>query len=361
MQKKNNSLIAKAIGNIKKLLDENNIKNRTVIIACSGGQDSVTLLLLFNLLKKSFNLNIVVGHIHHGLRKESDDEEIFVKELAEKLNVTFEVRHLKLIKTSGWISIARSKRYEALNDIAKKHKTSDIFLAHTQTDNIETFFMHLIRGCGLNGLEGIRPSSFREVGEQGFFTYLRPLLPITRDETLEICNLMGVKPVSDPTNTNEEHLRIRLRQQIIPLIEQENRNFGDVLDSLIEQVRDVNCFLKTRKKQFRFIEVDPKEDDYGIELKNDEGYKSIFYKVMPYVPDLATEFINDLRDLLSITGVDISEIKYNIYKSIYLCFLEKESKHFNVKNFVIIYADGKNSVLEIKRQVAGPIPKVRNS
>jgi tRNA(Ile)-lysidine synthetase-like protein len=351
MQKKNDPLIAKALGDIKKLLNENSIKNTTVVVACSGGQDSIALLLLFSLLKKSHNLTIVLGHIHHGLRKESDNEEVFVKELAETKQIICEVRHLNLVKIPGWISIAREKRYQALNDIAKKYNTPYIFLAHTQTDNIETFFMHLIRGCGLNGLEGIRPTSFREFADQGVFTYLRPLLNITRDETLQICNLMGAEPVQDPTNTNEEHLRIRLRQQIVPLIEQENRNFGSVLDSLIEQVRDINCFLKTRKKQFRFIEVDPKEDDYGIELKKDDGYASIFYKVMPYVPDSAIEFINDLRELLATTGLDISEIKYNIYKSVYLCFLEEEKKYFNVKNSVIIYADGKNSVLEIKRLV----------
>lgn len=326
--KKNNPIIAKTIGDIKKILDKNSIKNKTILLACSGGQDSIALLMLLNLLKTSYGLNIIVGHIHHGLRKESDDEEIFVKNLAIELGLIFEVRHLELTKSSGWIDKARSKRYEALNEIAKKHETNCIFLAHTQTDNIETFLMHLIRGCGLNGLEGIR-----DISSRGGFVYVRPLLLTARSETEEICKIFNVKFVKDPTNVNEEHLRIRLRQKIVPLLEFENPNFCEAVNSLIEQVKDTNDYIVSKKKIYRFILLDDKD--------------GLTFKVIN-VNDSVVEFINDFRILLNDNGVDISEIKYFVYKNIYSAFLKKENKVFNVKPFVILFVNGKNSELRIQ-------------
>lgn len=206
--------LAAALGVVRRRLAARG-RPRRVVVACSGGPDSVALLGLLHCLHRSEQVNLVVAHVDHGLRRESPTEAEHVRALSAGLGLECRVTRLDLSPGSGIPARARAARRAALQAIARAEEASLIALGHTATDQAETVLMHLGRGAGLEGLSGMAPE---EIGPEGPAVWWRPILELTREETGAVAQRLGLSTVSDPTNENVRAPRIAVRSLILPVL-----------------------------------------------------------------------------------------------------------------------------------------------
>ena len=191
----------------------------TVIIAVSGGADSIYLLQRCLALSKKIPFRIVVAHVNHGLRaKASDGDAVFVRRMAKKHRLAYEATTLKIKGKKNLEALGRNKRYQFFEKIRKKWKADWVLTAHHLNDNIETVFFNLIRGAHFSGLKGIETVSPER-------HLLRPMLALTKSEILEYLTAKKIDHREDESNNDLEFSRNWLRQKIIPLFRKINRNF----------------------------------------------------------------------------------------------------------------------------------------
>ena len=188
--------------------------NSKVLVALSGGADSVTLLFTLRSLKAELGIaHLAAVHIHHQLRgEEADRDARFVASLCKQWNVPLFLHHTDvgaLAKTQkiGIEEAGRQARYTAFDKLCKSEGFTHVATAHTASDNTETVLLHLARGTGVGGLAGIPP-----VREQ----YIRPLLTCTREEIEAFCKEHQLPFVTDSTNNDVTYTRNRVRNRIVP-------------------------------------------------------------------------------------------------------------------------------------------------
>jgi tRNA(Ile)-lysidine synthase len=185
------------------------LEGKKILIACSGGLDSVVLTHLF----KTLNFNIAVAHCNFSLRgKESDGDENFVLDLAESLSIavfteTFAAKKFAKEHKISTQMAARDLRYRWFEEILKDFKYDFLLTAHHADDDLETFLINLSRGTGLRGLIGIPESNDKVI---------RPLLPFGRDEILKFAKENSIYWREDSSNSKADYLRNKLRLEVIP-------------------------------------------------------------------------------------------------------------------------------------------------
>ena len=184
-----------------------------IVVAVSGGPDSVALLRVLSAL----NVNpLVVAHINHHLRgPESDADAAFVETLATQTCLSFRVDHAPIPDGASIEAIARYLRYEKLRAIAKSQNISTIATAHTLDDQAETVVMRLLRGTGLTGLGGIPP-----IRRWRGIRIIRPLLRVRRAVVLDFLNTTGVGFRTDSSNADTRFTRNRIRREVLPMMTQ---------------------------------------------------------------------------------------------------------------------------------------------
>jgi tRNA(Ile)-lysidine synthase len=197
-------------------------RRRKLIVAVSGGADSVALL---HLLIDAGYRNLVVAHFNHRLRgKASDGDASFVEKLTSKLDLPFEsgqgdVRNLAASLKCSIETAARQARYAFLAATARKHRTRSVLLAHHADDQVETCLFNFLRGSGIAGLSGMKSRSTRTV-DGVTLELLRPLLGITKKELLGYLKERKIRFREDATNAVAEASRNKLRLKVLPLIEE---------------------------------------------------------------------------------------------------------------------------------------------
>lgn len=185
-----------------------------VVVAVSGGPDSVALLDVLKHLSAEYNLRLIVAHLNHGLRPgPADEEESFVHQLSERLGLVCESKKMDIILLSkvqkkSIEETAREQRYLFLEEIRHKYSAQKIALGHQAQDQAETVLMNLLRGSGREGLKGMQPV------REGL--YIRPLLGITRGEISLYLTRRKLPYVVDFSNADDSYLRNRVRHQLIP-------------------------------------------------------------------------------------------------------------------------------------------------
>ena len=203
----------------------------TVVVAVSGGADSMALLHLLSLLQGEWSLRVVAAHFDHGLRRESAEDASFVGEMAGRWDLPFETDRMPAgaLKEEGNLEAAARKwRYRFLAQVAvdrqKGGQPVDVAVAHTANDQAETVLMNLIRGSGLHGLAGMRPE--RPLMLEGRVVpgvrVVRPLLAVTRPEVLEYLRIHDIPWREDPTNQDRTYVRNRIRHDILPSLREIN-------------------------------------------------------------------------------------------------------------------------------------------
>jgi len=196
----------------------------TVVVAVSGGADSVALLD-YLAHRHDLELSLVVAHLNHCLRgSESDGDEAFVRELASALGLPFECRRVDVrgLAAEGSLSLeeaGRNARYSFFAEVAERHHASSVALAHHGDDQAETVLMRLLRGAGTGGLSGMAFSS--RAGR-----VVRPFLGLRRSEIDEYIASRGLSYRTDSSNTDTSFLRNRVRSHLMPLLAGYNQSIA---------------------------------------------------------------------------------------------------------------------------------------
>ena len=200
-----------------------------VLLGVSGGSDSVALLSALAELRTDLGFQLIVGHVNHHWHGQAGQHQKFVQDLCKDLNVDCDVAHLRTAPAKGskeeW---AREQRLDKLVALAKTMKCHCLALAHHRDDLAETVLMRIIRGAGLLGLQGMLPQ--REL--HGFLV-IRPCLDISKKMILKYLKDQKIDYQEDPTNQDRTFLRNRIRNELIPLLEQDyNAGIGQALVNL---------------------------------------------------------------------------------------------------------------------------------
>lgn len=246
------------------------VTNANVVVAVSGGADSVAMLLALDELIRSdrLNLKLLVAHLNHRLRgKVSDADANWVGSLAKSLGHRVTVSGVdvkrRAAKTGDNLEqAARRARYEFLTAKAGSVKAKVVLTAHTMDDQAETVLMNLLRGSGAQGLGGVEP--VRPISSDSDVLLARPLLSwARRRETEDYCRQRGVEFRSDEMNLDEKFARVHVRRQLLPLMETFNPNLVEGLARTAELLREDSVALDRGATTLLELSIEPD----GVPLK----------------------------------------------------------------------------------------------
>lgn len=230
-----------------KILDfvkkNNLIKPGQVIgVGVSGGIDSMCLLHFLNANKSVLDIDVVAVHINHGIREESAEEARFVMQKCKEMGVRvykFTIDSPKIAKDRK-ISLetaAREGRYGVFEALVKKDIVDKIALAHHQSDQAETILMHIFRGCGVSGARGMEPVRDK--------IYIRPMLPVSKEEIAEYANINNIEFVEDQSNYDTSYTRNFLRNVIMKDILQKWPNAIEAINNFATSVSEDDDYIKS--------------------------------------------------------------------------------------------------------------------
>lgn len=231
-------------------IKENNMfdKGDRVIVAVSGGPDSIALLHVLYKLKEELGISLYVAHVNHGLRgAEADSDEEYVKNFCESLHIEFrskrvDINEISRLKNISSESAGREVRYEFFKELMNKFSAQKVAIAHNANDQAETILMRIMRGTGMDGLIGIRPVRDN--------IFVRPLINNTRDEIEEYCLKNNLNPRIDKTNLEAIYSRNKVRLQLIPYIKENfNEDIIQVLNRLSYTIKVDNDYLEEVSKE----------------------------------------------------------------------------------------------------------------
>ena len=295
-----------SIDRIKTLIKENKLPDNEekIVIGVSGGADSVCLLLV---LKDILNPeNIVAVHINHGIRgEEAVRDEEFVKRICNKYNIHLEIRHLSIPEYSKKYKVSEEEagrilRYEIFEEIRKEKNADKIAVAHNMNDTAETFLLNLSRGSGITGLTGIKIKNDN---------IIRPLIKTSRAEIEQIVEYYGESFVTDSTNNSMAYSRNRIRNKILPEMEEINDGVIRHINEAADKLNRIESYIlreseKAYEKYVSFMEGIHISKDF---LETDEVIKDeVIHKAL----------IKTAGKARDIGGVHIAGVKELFYKQV---------------------------------------------
>ena len=328
------------LNKIKRTIEKYNMikSGDRVLVALSGGADSVCLLKSLISLKEKFDITVFAAHLNHMIRgKEADADEEFARDLCEKCGVQFFSRKENVLEYAEKNSLTseeagRNLRYGFFAELCKEHDIQKIATAHNLNDNAETVMMRFIRGTSLAGLAGI-PYVNGNI--------IRPLLDVSRDE-IEGYLLTGKSSfVTDKTNAEPIYFRNKIRLNLIPEIEENyNPNFKETLSKNIEGYKLCADFIKniSEEKASKLINVEKSYCYIDIkELKKEHDF-IISNMIVESLDKMSCEkqiTSRAVQDILRIVKEEIGAVEFS--KDIYVCviynklfFVDKQKiKKFN--------------------------------
>lgn len=216
-------------------IEASRLHGATLVVAVSGGPDSLALLHCLHTLQGSMDLRQHVAHIDHGLRPTSHDDAAFVQRSAEALGLPCTVVAVQ-VGAGSPEAAARDARYEALAKIAAEQGADAIAVGHTLDDQAETVLLHIVRGSGMTGLRAMSVLDNFPTGNESTMKVFRPMLGVRRTETAAYCDEQGLTPVQDETNLDTAVPRNLLRLEAIPLLEKLNPKVVEGLGRLTDAV-----------------------------------------------------------------------------------------------------------------------------
>jgi tRNA(Ile)-lysidine synthase len=200
----------------EKFIKDLNIKhNEYVVVACSGGPDSMYLLYLL----WSMGLKIVCAHVNHKMRAASEDEYLFVKNYCTEHNIIFEGTEINTYSDDNFHDYARNFRYNFFESLINKYHAKYLFTAHHGDDLIETILMRLVRGTTLKGYAG-----FRSIVDKDTYKIVRPLITLTKSEIEEKDKYLNIPYAIDESNLGNHYTRNRYRHVVLPFLKSEEPN-----------------------------------------------------------------------------------------------------------------------------------------
>ncbi len=227
-----------------------NINNKTVIAAISGGPDSILLLNILLSLREKLNIKIVVAHVNHNIRKESNFEAKKLKEYCKKNDIIFEYKLIDKYPNNKFSEEnARKIRYIFFDEIVKKYNSNILFTAHHGDDLVETVLMRITRGSSFKGYAG-----FNRITTDRGYIIARPLVFLTKDEIKNYLDREDCWYAIDKSNESDLYTRNRFRKYIIPLLKNENKNLNKKILEFNEKLLLINNYIENiTKDQYESI------------------------------------------------------------------------------------------------------------
>ena len=301
-----------------KNLKSYNLEGFGVLLAVSGGKDSMTMLDLFNYFKYELKLNLVVCHFNHSLRDDADRDEKFVKTQCEKYGLKFYSKKEDVLLYSNENKLsteegARFLRYKFFDEVKRIENLEYIATAHNKNDLAETVIMRILRGTGINGLIGIQ-------SERG--DLIRPILNFSRDEIEKYIEENNIPFVEDKTNFEELYLRNKIRLNLFLILKNEYN--PRILDA-ISRLSNIAFDYSTISREY---------------IASKEGLLWEFNKekILVYIEKLKLQsrsFRNIMyREFFELISKDPDGINYKIIEEIDNLIFSKTGKYIEIKNVV---------------------------
>jgi len=256
-------------------------KGNKVVVAVSGGPDSVVLLYLLLQFKDLYNLEIHVAHLNHGIRKEAEVETAFVEKLCQKWSVPLTIKRvdvpsLKEKEGGSLEEVARRVRYAFLFELAAQLGYDKIALGHNADDLCESVLFNLLRGSGIRGLRGIPLQNGK---------IIRPLLKIYRWEIEAYCRENYLEYCLDSSNVDKAFRRNKIRYELLPYLQKEyNLKVKEALGHLAFSAAREDNFLEeeTKKAYERCLELETADKIILNAAKLKAEHEALIYRVISF-------------------------------------------------------------------------------
>lgn len=276
-----------------------------VIVAFSGGPDSSAMIHALYHLKETFKIRLVGVHVNHMLRKEAANRDAaYVASFCKSFGIPYEIYEINVPQYAlengySFEEAGRKIRYDCLNRALKKHKGTKIAIGQNRNDVHETFFINLFRGSGIDGLGSI--DYVRDA------LYIRPLLDIDRSEIEAYCTTNNITACIDHTNLENDYIRNRIRNELLPYIQKNfNPSFDETLSKTVDLLKMEKDFWKCHTLSlFNRCVIENTGDDSIVRLSVQEISK--LHEV---------EQLNLLRHVIQRVRGNLTNIPLDIYKRI---------------------------------------------
>ena len=241
-------------------------KGDKVIVAVSGGPDSIALLNALINLKEKLGCSLYVAHVNHMIREVADSETEYVQEFCKSRGIECFVKKVDVIslaneKKIGTEEAGRNVRYEFFDEIFNKVNADKIAIAHNANDNAETVLMNVLRGSGISGLKGIEPIRDNK--------FIRPLIEIERADIEKYCEEKTLNPKFDESNKDNTYTRNKIRNLLIPFLKEEfNPSVVEGLNRLSDLASQENKYIEEIvNKEYANILVSTDSEKIVLNLK----------------------------------------------------------------------------------------------
>lgn len=221
-------------------------KGDAILVAVSGGSDSLGLLLFLHAIAKKEGLRLGCCCVNHHLRQEAEQEAFYVASVAQKLHIPFYLRHVhvheaQMEKKGSIETVARELRYKKLRQVKEEGHFGSIALAHHADDQAETILFHMLRGSGARGLSAMRPK--RD-------DLIRPFLEVTKKEIASYLETFSCPFCHDASNDIPDTTRNKIRLQLLPSLLSYNPQLIKTLGHMAEILREEDDFLSEKAKEW---------------------------------------------------------------------------------------------------------------
>lgn len=312
-----------------------------IIVAVSGGPDSLCLLDILNSIKNKQKISIIIAHVNHGIRKrESKIEARYVRLKAHSLRLPFEqitvsIPTLARESSLSVEQIGRKVRYDFFKKLSKKYKAQKIALGHHADDQAETILMRIIRGSGVQGLRGIPAKRDK---------FIRPLIDCNRSEIISYCERNNITYCIDSSNKESVYLRNKIRNQLIPLLAREYNS------SICKNILQLQAIV-----QDELSYLDKETEEHFIKIMVKRSPSDIVLDVTQLIELPVALQRRVIRKGLGYLNKYLTDIKFIHIESIRkLCFLNSGEKYINLPGNIKVRKSYKN--LEIGYKENLPVP-----
>lgn len=323
-----------------------------ILVALSGGPDSMALLHALWTLRKTYSIRLVALHVHHGIREEDANLDALAAEtLCNRLEIPFEIRRVDVpsIAAAHGISLelaGRQVRYSLLREVLTDYNLSKIAVAHHADDQCETFFMRLLRGSGSEGLACMQP-----VRADGI---IRPLLKVSKKMIEAYCRENQLGERIDSTNLESIYHRNRIRRDLIPKLQREyNPKLVENINYLTEQLSEEDSYFKQliQNKFSEIAVVDPEMET--LTIKNDVAVLNALH------PAVLSRYIRHLYELLQGNLLDFNRSQVESVKDLLMSM--SGTKRFSFKGVQFERCYGELIVTRVKKNTPiGSLDESRN-
>lgn len=282
-------------------LIENNSK---LLIALSGGPDSVFALYFFHQFKNKYKAELIAAHVNHNLRgNDSEQDQIFCEKICNELKIPIFIKSVDVEKfarknNQSVEEAARNLRYNFFEEISNHEKVDYIITAHNSDDNTETILLNLIKGTGLSGLSGIPVKRGKIV---------RPILSLSKKEIVEFLELNKINFRIDKSNYENDFERNKLRNIVIPEIEKINPSLNSTLRNFSNNISSINIYIQQEiEKSFKKF-VKKNENQFIVNQK-------LFQRENVLISSLIIKKLFEDHLKISFTSKDSDKVKNLVFQ-----------------------------------------------